>query len=137
MLSVMLMLAAAADRPLVVATFASSATSPDGMVAEQIKRPATVSPEAFANDLVEAEGLTSWSATDPISSPPGATLGYRSRHAGNGHEVVVYYSLAAETVCRIRRTRGGLSDAHQAAIRWCAALLGVTLPKPALPAGKN
>ncbi|MEG3089365.1 hypothetical protein [Sphingomonas sp. PB4P5] len=136
MLTAVLMLAAAADQQLVVASFTPPAANPDGMVAEQIKKPANVSPEAFADKLVEAEGLTSWRAMEPINSPRGATLAYRSRQAGNGREVVVYYSPAAETVCRIRRERGGLSDAHQAAIRWCAASLGVTLPKPA-PSARN
>jgi hypothetical protein len=132
------LLAAAGDQPQVVATFSITITNPDGTVAEQIKKSDDVTPEAFADKLVAAEGLTSWSLVDPVSSAPGATLAYKGRHAGNGREVIVYYSPAAKTVCRIRRQRGGLSDAHQAAVRWCAASLGITLPaKPSPAAGRN
>jgi hypothetical protein len=133
-----LMLAAASDQPHVVATFSMTISNPDGTVAEQIDKPDHVTPKEFADKLVAAEGLTSWSPVNPISSAPGATLAYKGRHAGNSREVTVYYSPAAKTVCRVRRQRGGLSDAHQAAVQWCAASLGITLPAKKSPvAGRN
>ena len=124
----LLMLCAAVLEAQVIAAFDDPAAQREGIVAEQIRRPATISAEAFATKLVEAEGLTSWSPQDPTRSTPGAQLTWRARHAGDGREVVVYFSPGKQTVCRIRRKRGGLSDAHWRTIRWCAASLGITLP---------
>jgi hypothetical protein len=123
-----LMLTIVAEQPHVVATFSTTLPNPDKMVAEQIEKPAGMSPEEYAAKVVEAEGLTSWSPQDPTGSSPGERLPYRARHAANGREVVVYFSPTARTVCKIRREHGGLSDIHQKAIRWCAESLGISLP---------
>ena len=137
MLAALLMLAVVAERPQVIATFNITASNPDAMLAEQIEKPANLSSEEFASKLVEAEGLTSWSPQDATSSRPGEILQYRARHAANGREVVVYFSPTVGSVCRIRRERGGLSDIHQKAIRWCATSLGISLPAARAPAGTN
>jgi len=129
-----LMLTVVAEQPHVVATFNTTLPNPDKMIAEQIEEPASISPEEFAVKLVEAEGLISWSPQDPTSSSPAGKLSYKTRHAANGREIVVYFSPAARTVCKIRRERGGLSDIHQKAIRWCATSLGISLPAPRPPA---
>lgn len=137
MLTTFLMLAVVADQPQVTATFAVTAPNPDAIIAEQIKNPGDTPPETFAEKLVEAEGLTSWSDQDPISSHRGANLAWKARRAANGREVIVYYSPSAPTVCRIRRERGGISKIHQQAVRWCAASLGITLPSARPHAGNN
>lgn len=134
MLIAFLMQTVVAEQPHVIATFNATLPNPDKMVAEQIEKPVNISPEKFATKLVEAEGLTSWSPQDSTSSSPGARLSYRARHAANGREVVVYFSPTARTLCKIRRERGGLSDIHQNAIRWCAASLGISLPAQRPPA---
>lgn len=131
--SALLVMALAVERPRVVATYRVPGPNAERLAAEQVKRPKGVAADAYAAQLVKAEGLKSWGPMDPVSSAPSAALPYKARHAGDGREVVVYYTPAARAVCRVRRSRGGLSDAHQAAIRWCAAALGVTLPARPAP----
>lgn len=133
MLIAFLMLTVAAERLHVIATFNTTLPNPDKMVAEQIETPADIPPEKFAAQLVEAEGLISWSPQDAVNSSPGARLQFKARHAANGREVVVYFSPAAQTVCKIRREHGGWSEIHQNAIRWCATSLGVSLPAKGPP----
>lgn len=133
MLIAFLMLTVAAERLHVIATFNTTLPNPGKMVAETIEASADMSREEFAAQLVEAEGLISWSPQDPVNSSPGAKLQFRARHAANGREFVVYFSPAAQTVCRIRREQGGWSEIHQKAIRWCATSLGVTLPAKGPP----
>jgi hypothetical protein len=124
----LVMIIAAAMEPAVAATFSHSAAQREGIVAEQIMLPKTISAMTFADELVAAEGLTSWSPQDPTSSLPGEPLQWRARHASNGREVTVYFAPDKQSVCRVRRPRGGLSDGHWQAIRWCAASLGIVLP---------
>lgn len=128
MLIAFLMLTVAAENLHVLATFSTTLPNSDKMVAEQIEKPAHISSENFAAQLVEAEGLTSWNPQDPVGSRPGAILPFKARHAADGREVVVYFSPAAQTVCKISRERGGFSNIHQKAIRWCATSLGISLP---------
>ena len=128
MIVAFLMLTVAAEKLHVIATFNAALPNPDKVVAEQIEKPADLSSESFAAQLVESEGLTSWNPQDPVGSRPGAILPFKARHAANGHEVVVYFSPAAQTVCKISRERGGFSHIHQKAIRWCATSLGISLP---------
>jgi hypothetical protein len=124
----LIMLSVAAVDAKVIAKFDDSAAAREGIIAEQIMRQATIKAEAFADALVEAENLTSWSSQDPTSSYPSSRFKWRARHAADGREVVVYFAPDKRSVCRIRRQRGGLSEAHWRAIRWCAASLGITLP---------
>ena len=128
MLIAFLMLTLAAEKLHVIATFDTALPNPDKMVAEQIEKPADISSETFAPQLVEAEGLTSWNPQNPVVSRPDAILSFKARHAANGREVVVYFTHNAKTVCKISRERGGFSKLHQKAIRWCATSLGVLLP---------
>jgi hypothetical protein len=128
MLIAFLMLTVAAEGLHVIATFNTTLANPDKMVAEQIEKPADILLENFAAQLVEAEGLASWSTQDPVGSRPGAILPFKARHAANGREVVVYFSYNARTVCKVSRARGGFSNVHQEAIRWCATSLGISLP---------
>jgi len=133
MLASLLMLTVAVGDRQVTAAFADPANNREGLVAEQIRRPETISSEAFADELVEAEKLTSWSSQDPTTSAPGERLAWRARHGASGREVVVYFSPDKQTVCRIRRRRGGTSDPHYRAVRWCAASLGITLSAERAP----
>lgn len=128
-----LLLLAAADPPKVVATFHHTNAGREGLIAEQIERPPSSTPDIFAEALVEAEGLTSWSAMDVTRSQPDRPLQWRAQHAGNGKEVIVYFASAQSLVCRIKRDRGGASEAHWQAIRWCAAALGAPLPDKRVP----
>ncbi|MET0240774.1 MAG: hypothetical protein ABW184_12850 [Sphingobium sp.] len=135
MLAALMMIATAAI-PNVIATFNDPHAVAEGIVAEQIARPARVPADIYAAELVKAEGLTSWSVEDPTGSPPDAPLAWKARHAADGREVTVYFAPSGKSVCRIRRPRGGLSDAHHAAVRWCAASLGIALPAtPSPPVG--
>jgi len=129
-----LILLTAAIEPQIIATFNDSAATREGIKAEQIRLPTMISPEVFADELVEAEGLISWLPEGQISSNPGEQLETRARFAANGREVVVYFSRNKRTVCRIRRRHGGGSDAHWRAIRWCAASLDIALPAKRPPA---
>ena len=133
MLIAFLMLTVAAEKLHVIATFNTILPNPDKMVAQQIKKPADISSENFAAQLVEAEGLISWNPQDSVGSRPGAILPFKARHAANGREVVVYFSHNARTVCKISRERGGFSSIHQKAIRWCATSLGISLPAKRSP----
>ena len=128
MLAAVLLLHALTPQSGIVATFSDREALREQVAAEQIDVPAQSTPERAAQDLVEAEGLKSWGPSDPVRSQPGAALKWRARHAGDGREVVVYFAPDRQILCRIRRPRGGLSDAHQRAVRWCAASLGITLP---------
>lgn len=133
MVALMILAAVSAAQLNVLATF-DAGPSEDGMVAERIEVPAETAPEAFAAELVAAEGLTSWSAQDPTSSRPGSTLHWKARHAADGREVTVYYEASQSSVCRIRRPHGGMSPGHYQAVRWCAEVLGLRLPeRPAAP----
>lgn len=135
MLMIALMVAAAA--PNIVATLHDVGAARRGIVAELIKLPAGQDGPAYAQALVEAEGLISWIPSEPtVMSRPGASLGYRGRTAGNGRTVLVYYNPSRTSpmqVCRMRSTNMGMSDERYRALRWCAASLGVTLPKKPSP----
>lgn len=126
----------------VLATYADDAARREGIVAQTIALPRERSPADFAASLVEAEKLVPWNRDDAMPETIGPTgIGYRARHAGDGHEVVVYYDArrdGKDHVCRITRPRGGVSDAHYRAVRWCYASFGVLLPEqPASPIAQN
>ena len=134
---------AAAATPHVVATFRDADATRLGIVAELIEKPTDSDGPSYAQTLLEAEGLTSWNPSEPtVTSRPEAPLAYSARTAGDGREVLVYYSAAPSGPARVCQMRGksmGMSDARYRALRWCAASLGVTLPEkpPAPVAGRN
>ena len=128
MIASLIMVSVAAIEVMVIASFDDPSAAREGIIAEQIVIPATIEASAFANLLVEAEKLTSWSSQDPTSSDPGSRLEWRARHAADGREVAVYFARGKRSLCKIRRPQGGASEVHWRAIRWCAASLGITLP---------
>ncbi len=78
MIVAFLMLTVAAEKLHVIATFNAALPNPDKVVAEQIEKPADLSSESFAAQLVESEGLTSWNPQDPVGSRPGAILPFKA-----------------------------------------------------------
>ncbi|MBI1684669.1 hypothetical protein [Caulobacter hibisci] len=111
-----------------------------GIDAQVIDLPKAVTPEAFAEQVVQAEHLKAWD-DGPITQNerPGA-LGYKAIHEGSGRSIVVYYARqenGPSVVCRLR-TKGatGISAARYRALRWCAGQVGVDLPAiPPPPVG--
>lgn len=105
-----LMLLVAAIELQVVATFADLATTREGISAEQIRRPTTISAEAFANDLVKAKGLTSWGPDDPTSSKDGEPL-------GDEHDTPRMVGRSSSIFLRTSRRYAGYAGSRKARLR--------------------
>lgn len=133
MLAAVMTMAMIIGAPKVIVKYDHQRAGREDLRVDLIERPAGASVEDFVAELIEAEGLKSWSAQDPTSSGPGSSVTWRARHAADGTEIVVYFvpSEALDRpgkVCRIRRSRGGASVRHWQALRWCHAAFGITLP---------
>lgn len=128
---------AAQAEPRVIARLEGDAFARAGIVAELIERPRGVSDEAFAQRLVDAEGLKPW-ADEPMGTAPAQRrVGSRAMFAGDGRAIIVNYRTGNTArrgrVCRQRLAPGPMSGANWAAHRWCASKLGLKLPKIAPP----
>lgn len=116
----------------VLTSYNSKVLEREGVTAELVLDANIPQPEALANALIEAEGLTPWNAEQPTTQSRSASpLAYRARYSGSGAGIIVYYhrdhSGVVQPVCRIRRRQGGMSTAFDLARRWCATSLGVAV----------
>jgi hypothetical protein len=108
-----------------------------GITADLIERPAGITDEQFAQDLIDAEGLVPWNGEQFNSAPTEERMGTRAVFSADGREIIVKYvsgdSQRPGIICRLRLTRGGMSDARWNAYRWCASALGRRLPDAPTP----
>lgn len=134
MLSLVMLLVLTGD-PKVITSYQSKALDQEGVTTELVMDAEIRQPEALADALIEAGGLTPWNTDQPtVRSRPGSALAYRARYSADGNEIIVYYHGAAgRPVCRIRRRQGGVSSAFNLARRWCATSLGIAVAD-AIPA---
>ena len=122
----------------VLATLDGSDLESEAIDAQAIGLPHAVAADQFAEQVVQAEHLTSWNNGPMSNNRVGEPLGYKAVSAGDGRGVIVYYSPQVDgprVVCRIR-TNGqkGLSRARYRALRWCAEQVGVEVPlEPTAP----
>jgi hypothetical protein len=130
------MLIAAAE-PHVLATLEGAEFTRAGISADLVERPAGVSDEQFAQDLVDAEGLQPWNGEQLSHAPGPASLGSKAVFSADGREIIVRYRSGpvqrSGRVCRLRLARGGMSTARWNAYRWCATALGLSLPQAPPP----
>lgn len=134
LLSVMI---AGLPEPRVVAVLEGDEFARRGIAGEIIERPAGISDESFAQQLIDAEDLRSWNGQQLDVPPREGAMGSKAVFAGDGREVIVRYvagdSQSSGRVCRLRLSRGGMSDARWNAYRWCGSALGVPLPSSPPP----
>jgi hypothetical protein len=138
----LLLLASPQDAPLIVL---KTLDGPDlvkaGISAEVIGLPPAIDAAAFAAQVVDGEHLKSFDGGPMTDGEATSGLSYKALTAGDGRSVVVYYARdpgGPKTVCRLRITQSGFSDARYRALRWCALQVGVLLPdEPAPPVGRR
>jgi hypothetical protein len=127
-----LLLAATGADLHVLNTLAGDDLARMGIVADLVERPRHVAGEAFAQQLVDAEGLRTWNG-EQIEGPSRAAMSVKAVVAGNGREIDVYYLARPgpgdDHVCRLRLNRGGASTARWRAYRWCASSFGISTPE--------
>lgn len=108
-----------------------------GIVAELVERPAGISDQAFAQQLIDAEGLRPWDGEQLDFAPGAGSMGTKAVFSSDGREIIVKY-VAGDVqrpgrVCRLRLSRGGMSRARWQAYRWCGSAFGITLPESPSP----
>lgn len=97
--------------------------------AELLERPAGLTDEAFAKAFIEASGLQPWNG-ELIEFPaaPGR-MGGKAVISRSGPEMTFYFlssdSGTSGRVCRLTRSRGGMTTAWTSAQDWCAARFGL------------
>jgi hypothetical protein len=123
----------ATTEPHVLATLEGAEFTRAGISADLVERPAGLSDEQFAQQLVDAEGLQPWNDDQLSHAPRPGSLGSKAVFSADGREIIVRYASGpvhlSGMVCRFRLARGGMSTALWNAHRWCAAALGLTLPQ--------
>lgn len=108
----------------------------EGIEAQLIDLPQTISLEAFAEQVVQAEHLKTWDDGPIAENKQPGPLGYKAITESGGRTVVAYYSREANgprAVCRLRTKSTGLGAARYRALRWCASQVGVVLPASPVP----
>jgi hypothetical protein len=123
--------------PRVIARLKGDAFARAGIVAELVERPRGVSDEAFAQQLIDAEGLRPWNGEQTGSAPAKGRMGYKAVSAKDGRAIIVKY-MGGDAgrhgrLCRLRLAPGPMSPLNWDAHRWCASKFGLTLPKTAPP----
>ncbi|HEX6740598.1 MAG TPA: hypothetical protein VF079_02235 [Sphingomicrobium sp.] len=130
--SILGLLAAAAlaseGTPQVLARLRGRQFARMGIVAELVKRPAGISDEAFAQRLIDAEGLRPWNGKQFEMPARKGGMAAKAVFSVDGRELHVNYIEGAGRVCRIRFAHGGVTPERWKAIRWCASAFGIELP---------
>ena len=108
-----------------------------GIVAEIIERPAGVSSEQFAQELIEVEGLEPWTGQQIDFPSVDGAMATKAVISTDGREVIVKYmpgdAAKPGKVCLLRLARGGWSAERWTAYRWCAKAFGLSLAETAPP----
>jgi len=74
----------------VLTSYNSKVLEREGVTAELVLDANIPQPEALANALIEAEGLTPWNAEQPTTQSRSASpLAYRARYSGSGAGIMV------------------------------------------------
>lgn len=81
----------AAAEPRVLAVLEGSEFDRFGIVAELVERPAGVTDEQFAQQLIEASGLRSWKGEQVDSAPQMDGIGTKAVFSADGREIIVKY----------------------------------------------
>jgi hypothetical protein len=126
-------LLAAQAEPRILATLEGKEFAEWGIIGEIIERPAGISDERFAQQLVDAEGLRPWNGQQMDFPPSENGPAVKAVFAGDGREIVVHY-VPSDTgrsgrVCRRRSGGVPMNDAQWQSVRWCAAAFGYALPE--------
>ena len=120
-------------QPIVLGVLAGPEFTRRGIVAEILERPAGVRDEEFAQRLIDAEGLRPWNGEQLNTPPEVGRMGSKAVVSSDGREIIVKYISGDQQrvglVCRLRFSRGGVSDQRWNAYRWCASHFGLELPE--------
>lgn len=134
--SLLLSLASATEPPRIIETLSGEDIARAGLIVELVERPAGISGEAFAQQLIDAEGLRPWNGHQ-LNFGPDHGRGSKAVFAADGRQIIVYYGPEELSqpgrVCRLRASSGGLGNARWRAIRWCSAAFGIQLPETPPP----
>lgn len=99
-----------------------------GAVAQLIAVPPGLTPHAYAKQLVETEGISSWDGSPPREGEAGP-FSYVQTTAGDGASILILAALrpragAPLVVCRVKSPTAGLSESRGLSNQWCASQLG-------------
>lgn len=123
--------------PRVIAVLDGDEFARMGIVAELVERPAGISDAAFAQQLIDGEGLQPWNGQQLNSAPSEGRMGTKSVFSADGRVIIVKYVTGdmqrPGRVCRLRLARAGMSRALWNAHRWCGSVFGLTLPQAPPP----
>ena len=114
--------------PRILARLAGDEFVRMGIVAELIERPTGMSDEAFAQQLIDAEGLRPWNGQQVEMPARKGGMAVKAVFSADGRELHVNYIEGAGRVCRTRFAHGGVTPERWTAIRWCASAFGIALP---------
>jgi hypothetical protein len=119
--------------PRVIAVLEGDEFARRGIVADVIERPAGVTNEQFAQQLVDAEGLVPRNGQQMNVPAREGEMGSKAIFSRDGREIIVNYVSSdvrqPGRVCRMRMEQGGMSKPRWDAFRWCASAFGIVLPE--------
>jgi hypothetical protein len=135
--TIFILMALVAAEPHVVATLKGPEFTRMGIVADLVERPAGITDEQFAQQLIDAEGLRPWDGEQLNFPEQDGGMGTMAVFSADGREMIVKYVSSdlehTGQVCRLRLARGGASSARWNAYRWCASAFGLSLPERRAP----
>ncbi len=128
------LLALAATAPDVVARREGSDFARFATLGELIQLGPGQTPPAAIEQIIWEAGVAHWPRMR--SNGPSPELGVDSVWSDDGRSIRFYYrrdDANPELLCRMSRNGGPIGDAPYEIIRWCAGMLGVSLPAAAPP----